>query len=370
VSATIASWATERWPEDVERFVRRVERLADVRHVAVMPDVHVAGPACVGVVVATSTMLYPELLGSDLGCGVRAIPLGIDADAIADPAVCVKLLRALSRNVPILRGPGADAGPFMPASNESLDRLAASDGRVELGSVGRGNHFVEVQEARTGELVVLVHSGSRSLGPAVQRFHLARATCSVGSPFVGIDASTASGRAYVHDVAWAMDYARENRSLLESRALHAIGDVLAIAPRIEEVIDRHHDGVERESHAIGEVFVHRKGAMKLRAGERGVIPGSMGTSSFVVVSRGVPEALDSSAHGAGRCVPRGEARHRFDEAALARSMRGVCFDARNSRGLLDEIPEAYKDIRAVLRAQRELVSIDTELVPRIVHKGA
>jgi tRNA-splicing ligase RtcB len=366
MSGLVRAWVTEPLDDEIARFIDRVTRLPDVAAVAVMPDVHLAPPSCVGTVVATRTWLYPELLGSDLGCGVSAIPLGVPAAALEPHAVRLRVLEGFAREVPILRRRVPFEGGLGTASCDALDRVLDREWRAEIGTLGRGNHFLELHAARDGTAWLVAHSGSRVMGPAIQRFHLAR-TAHEHRGFRAIVAESDEGRAYLHDVALALEGARINRAAIMACALSVVRAIVDIDSG--EVLDCQHDSVLRETHDVGDVFVHRKGAIALPGDARGVVPGSMGTETFVVTGRGEPASLCSSAHGAGRAVPRGVARRRFDRAHLASAMRGICFDARKANGLLDESPDAYKDVRAVMRAQRKLVSVDETLTPLVVHKG-
>jgi tRNA-splicing ligase RtcB len=245
----------------------------------------------------------------------------------------------------------------------------------ELGTIGRGNHFVELRRAtHDGSVWLLVHTGSRSLGPSLQARHRGTATDRRGG-YARVLARSDAGVRYLEDVDRAVAWARENRRVVIERALEAIGDRVAL--RIDEAtrIDTHHDSVRRERHVIDgeprDVFVHRKGAMALGPGERGLVPGSMGADVAIVRSRddAPAGALGSCPHGAGRVMTRTEARRVHEVRDLARSMHGVVFDARLARGLLDEIPSAYKDLDAVLADARSLIRVEERLTPLLVHKG-
>jgi tRNA-splicing ligase RtcB len=368
VSATLHTFVSERLEPEVARFVERARRAEDVVHVAVMPDVHLAGRACVGTVVATRRLLYPELLGSDLGCGVAAIPLDTARAALSDPALARRALGAVARAVPILRR-DALLDALAPPPSAALARLFEKEGRAELGTLGRGNHFVELRDDASGELHLVVHSGSRAMGPAIQAHHEREARPSrLG--FLTLDAETDAGAAYLEEVAWALAFAVENRRQIARGVCEALGDVLSLDPDEPGSIDCQHDSVLAEVHAGARSWVHRKGAIALPAGAAGVIPGSMGTDTYLVRGRGDPRSLSSSAHGAGRALPRGEARRTIDVSRLARELEGVVYDETKLRGLVDEAPSAYKDVRHVMRAQRDLVAITSTLKPFVVHKGS
>jgi tRNA-splicing ligase RtcB len=368
VSATLHVFVSERLDPEVARFVDRIRRADDVVHVAVMPDVHLAGAACVGTVVATTRLLYPELLGSDLGCGVAAIPLGVRREALEEPALARRALAVIARAVPVLRKtPTIEVA--LPPSSSALARLFEKDGRAELGTLGRGNHFLELRDDEAGELHLVVHSGSRAMGPAIQAHHLREADRS-RLAFRTLDAESERGAAYLAEVEWALAFAAENRRQIARAACEALGELIPLAPDRDRAIDCQHDSVLVEMHDGERWLVHRKGAIALPAGALGVIPGSMGTETYLVRGRGDPRSLSSSAHGAGRSLPRGAAKRSIDPAQLARELHGVVFDETKLRALVDEAPSAYKDVRHVMRAQRDLVSIMATLSPFIVHKGA
>lgn len=357
--APLALFVSEALDPEVERFLARVRRAPDVVQLAVMPDVHLAARACVGTVVATERTLYPALLGSDLGCGVAAQPLGVAVEALGD---LHDALAALAEAVPIERGPPR-AHALGALSDPTLEKAFVRNGAAELGTLGRGNHFLELRRDDAGEAWLVVHTGSRTMGPTLQAHHERRGQ-RVRGGFMALDAERDEGRAYASDVRWALDFARTSRAAI----LQVSCRVLGVAPR-EPPIDAQHDSVLHEVHGGRALWVHRKGAMALPEGNLGVLPGSMGTATFVVRGRGAPRALDSSAHGAGRRLPRGRAARVIDVARLASEMEGVVVDPRRLRSLVDEAPSAYKDVHRVARAQRELASIVCELHPVLVHKG-
>jgi tRNA-splicing ligase RtcB len=355
--------------------------IPDVAAVAVYPDVHLGGdltgePSYVGTAIATRTRLVPSWLGSDLGCGVAAVRLADSCEPLRDAARARRALAAIARAVPIQRHATLLAHDLDATDGHAVERaLSRGASAHELGTLGRGNHFVELREARDdGSLWWLAHTGSRSFGPQLQAAHRARSSERVGG-FAALDAHGEAGARYLEDVACALAWARVNRRVVLARVLDALGDVLALAPDPKDAIETCHDSLTHERHALAErdeeLWVHRKGAMRLAPGERGLVPGSMGADVAIVRARhDAPSgALGSSAHGAGRAIPRTRASRRFDVSDLAASMRGVLFDARLARSLLDEIPHAYKDLDDVLRAERALVRCETRLAPLLVHKG-
>lgn len=371
----IERWTIGGLPRDVERSLERLATADDVRHLAVMPDVHLANDVCVGTAIATTRLIYPAAVGGDIGCGMSALALGVSADTLDDEHVAARVLHGLGRAVPSNRHPPASAPDQLPndldaqrLSESSLAKLAGRDGRVQLGTLGRGNHFVELQSDDENQLWLMLHSGSRAMGQAISALHRGRAATSE-SGLQYLDAETPEGRAYLADVAWGIDYARANRRAMAEAIVDRLADPLGIEPDWSSWIDCHHDHVQREKHDGREFWVHRKGALPADDGQPGVIPGSMGTCSFHVVGRGHAASLRSASHGAGRVLHRSEARRRIGARRLEREMQGIWFDHRLRHRLRDEAPSAYKDVREVLRAQRDLVRIVRELRPRLVYKG-
>jgi tRNA-splicing ligase RtcB len=365
VKAEVIVFASEALAPEVRTFVDRIAHSSDVVRIAVMPDVHLAGNACVGTVVATRTRIVPELLGSDLGCGVSAVELGMSAEPLRDRARATRILDALTQAIPT-RIDGANALPdalAAPLSTARLTRVLETDARVELGTLGRGNHFLELQTDEDDGLWLMVHTGSRALGPAIQAHH-ARAARERIAGLGALVADSDDGRAYLADHDRAIEFARANRDRIARRAL----EVLGATPGVW--LDCHHDVVRSELHDGERVWVHRKGAVPAYEGAAVLIPGSMGTESVHAIGSGEPRALASSAHGAGRELTRTEARRRIDRHALDAEMGDVVYDSKLAARLVEEAPSAYKDLRHVLRAQRGLVRVTRRLRPLLVLKGA
>lgn len=373
--APLRAWLAAPPGRDVAEALERLRRAPDVQQIAVMPDVHLAADVCVGVVVATSELIYPQAVGGDIGCGMLAVALDADAAALEEPRIAGQILAGLAQAVPsrrrnrrsVIEQPADVAGAGL--SDPRLDALRRDEGALEFATLGSGNHFLELQADESGRLWLMVHSGSRALGPAIRDHHLGRATAGDGR-LRGLEAGSGAGLAYRHDAAWARRFAAASRRAMAREA----GEVLAarIGARLdwETAIATDHNHVAWERHGGRDLWVHRKGAMSAQAGEPGVLPGSMGAPSFHVEGRGEPASLCSSAHGAGREGSRSEARARISVQAFRRQMEGVWFDTRAADRLVDEAPAAYKDIRAVLRAQRGLVKTVRRLRPVLSYKGA
>jgi tRNA-splicing ligase RtcB (3'-phosphate/5'-hydroxy nucleic acid ligase) len=370
--APMHSWLIEPLSPDVRAALDRLRRSDDVQAVAVMPDVHLASDVCVGTVVATSRLLYPNAVGGDIGCGMAAVGFSGDAAALKDRKTAARILAGLSERVPVLKQPERPESPGelwgRGLSDPSLERQRDREGLWQLGTLGRGNHFLELQADEEDRLWLMAHSGSRSIGQAVRDLHLHRCRrLSAGLGF--LDCEEPSGVAYLADMAWALGYAAENRRRIVAAAVGVVEAVTGVAADWSTWLSCHHNHVERVGEGDRALWVHRKGAISARDDEPGIIPGSMGTASYHTLGRGVPEALWSSSHGAGRAMSRTEARHRVTVRDLERDTEGVWLDRRKARLLLDEAPGAYKDITKVMGAQRDLTRIVRRLRPVMSYKG-
>ncbi|MDA1232247.1 MAG: RtcB family protein [Planctomycetota bacterium] len=254
----------------------------------------------------------------------------------------------------------------------SLARLEAEkgrDARVQFGTLGRGNHFLELQSDQSDRLWLMIHSGSCGIGQLIHSYHLQQ--CETGSTgLLYLDAATPSGRDYLNDLQWASKYAEQNRLAMLGRVVSILHHHFGVEPLIDTLIQSDHNHVRQETHGARQLLVHRKGAQAAHVGSPGVIPGSMGTSSFHVTGRGNAEALCSSAHGADRRLNRTEAKKSVTEKSLHTQMGNIWFDHRMASQLRDEAPTAYRDIHAVMRAQSDLTRIERELQPVLSYKGA
>lgn len=382
----VHTWLSEPLPDDVESSLRRLAESEDVQHMAVMPDVHLSAEVCVGAVVATGELLYPAAVGGDIGCGIAAVRFEVGAEVLAQERWAERMLNALARQVPPNRhssrtiGALPDALLSDPLSSPRLEKLKSRDGRVQLGTLGRGNHFLEFQSDDQERLWLMVHSGSRAMGQAITRHHLSVAADQTGaapgntaqpgsSPLLALDGAATAGQDYLHDLAWGRRYASHNRQRMVESVACLVRELFGADTDWSSLIESDHNHVRRESHFGREFWVHRKGAQLASDGEPGVIPGSMGTASFHVQGRGCPLSLTSSSHGAGRRLSRTEARRSITGRQLQKQLSGVWFDRRRAAALRDEAPLAYKDIRKVMRAQKSLTRITRELRPVLTYKG-
>lgn len=375
--AQLRSWLIEPLSADVAQSIERLRRADDVRHIAIMPDVHLANEVCVGVAMATESWIYPAAVGSDIGCGMAAIAFEAEADLLANERAAAKVLAGMYRRIPSIKHSRENVPAQLPPlikdaqlSDQRLERMKDRDGRFQFGTLGRGNHFVELQADEDDRLWLMIHCGSRGMGQAITSLHLQQAReGGRQSKFVSFEATSQAGQAYLNDVAWAIGYAEHNRLAMIAWVESLLAELFYVEMNRDTLIHSNHNHVRREVHRGQTYWVHRKGALSAAIDEPGVIPGSMGSASFHVVGRGDEESLCSSSHGAGRVFSRSEATKNVDKRRLEREMQGVWFDRRQAALLRDEAPSAYKDVHAVMRAQRELTKIERRLRPLLSYKG-
>lgn len=351
---------------------RQLERLAQqpwVRHhVAAMPDAHVAEGVAVGTVFATDDVIVPGALGGDLGCGVAAVRFPVDASSIPRESLERILLRWGER-IPVgdERHRRSEAGEPLAGELSTRD-LEHTRRRLEprdLGTLGGGNHFVELDRAHDGTTWLLVHSGSRGLGAAIGRHHQKVAGGALGA----LPLSGEPGRACLQDVEWALSFARANRDALVRVAAEIVANELEVPAERSTHVDVHHNFVAREHHFDAPLLVHRKGAIAAPPGALALIPGSMGTASYLVRGLGHEAAFASASHGAGRVLTRREAREQIRVARLERELRRVVHDVHRRDSLVEEAPSAYRDIVEVLEDEADLVTPALRLEPLVVLKG-
>ena len=368
-------WLAGELGPDVRRALDRLQQAGDVQYLAVMPDVHLATQVCNGCVLATSEWLYPAAVGGDIGCGMAAIGFACAADRIDHERHAARLLAGLYDKVPINRHSRATVPAALPPalcdlplSAPGLDKLKPREARFQLGTLGRGNHFLEFQRDEQGRLWLMVHSGSRAMGQAIHVHHAAHALARNGEP-APLPGHEPAGQGYLQDAAWAVQYAAENRRHIVQAVADLMERLFGVGIVEDSFLNCTHNFVRSEMHFGRRWWVHRKGAMSAGEGERGLIPGSMGTESYHVEGRGCAASLCSSSHGAGRVMSRHEARQRISVREVHRSLDGIWFDMRQAAALREEAPAAYKDIRQVMRAQKELTRILRTLTPVLSYKG-
>jgi tRNA-splicing ligase RtcB len=358
-------------------------------HVAAMPDVHLGIGATVGSVIPTVEAIIPAAVGVDIGCGMIAARLSLTANDL-DEKRLRSVFNQISRDVPVgfeqhdEREIRAHAvRPFQRPLKKLLERHPGIQKRVgrnsdwsrQLGTLGGGNHFIEVCLDEASRVWIMLHSGSRGIGNAIGSYFIELAKKDLQKNNLHVpDANLAyfpEGAQhfddYVEAVSWAQDYARANRAEMLDLVLAALRRHLPPFEVTTEAVNCHHNYVERERHYGADVWVTRKGAIRAGSGELGIIPGSMGARSYIVRGRGSAEAFDSCAHGAGRRMSRNEAQKRFSLEDLAAQTEGVV--CRKDRGVLDEIPGAYKNIDEVMAHQSDLVEVVHTLKQVLCVKG-
>lgn len=372
---TIGMWLRGKLSGSLSRQLKSISESEGVVRIAVMPDIHEGPIVPNGCVIATRNLIYPEAVGKDIGCGISAIQFSTRADAIALTQL-ETILRHLTFVVPSLKFPLSKAVSALPdnlatwtLSNDKLRRLSYREGRLQLGTLGRGNHFVELQRDCSGMLWAMVHTGSRFMGEAISAFHLTNATRCTKSNLAYLDLSTNLGQAYLNDMQWAMLYASESRLMILNRIADLIERELHADPALETYIDCPHNFARIEEHFGESLIVHRKSANSANTGERGIIPGSMASGSRIVIGRGETESLQSSAHGAGRLLSRKQAAETIRNKSIMGMMQGIVFQQDRLQDLRDEAPAAYKNLNDVMRAQSDLVSTERILSTILNYKG-
>jgi len=364
------------------------------RHVAAMPDVHWGMGATVGSVIATQGAIIPAAVGVDIGCGMIAQRTTLVAADLPDDLHGLR--SAIERRVPHGRtdngGPNDRGAWRQPPDNALPNAMAAELDRIvdkhpkitkaarravhHAGTLGTGNHFIEVCLDQDGRVWIMLHSGSRGIGNRIGSYFIQRAKEEMRRWFVNLpDADLAylsEGSVLFDDygeaVAWAQGFAMHNRRLMMDSALAALGEAVPKPFDLEETaINCHHNYVARENHFGHDVMVTRKGAVRAREGDLGIIPGSMGARSFIVRGKGHRESFCSCSHGAGRLMGRKEAKRRFTVADHVKATEGI--ECRKDEGVIDETPAAYKDIDAVMQAQASLVEVVHTLRQVVCVKG-
>ena len=362
-------------------------------HVAVMPDVHLGKGATVGSVIATRGAIVPAAVGVDIGCGMMAVRTTLTASDLPDSLA--KLRSGIEAAVPHggigLKGGWKDGVP------NAVGRLFADSGLADglkeleekhpaihgaqsvthLGSLGGGNHFIEVCLDEEDRVWAMLHSGSRGIGNRIGTFFIARAREALDKrqltrplpdkDLAWLEEGEPLFEDYVAAVAWAQEFALRNREVMMAAVLRVMRDQLPSFQMQKAAINCHHNYVEREAHFGHQVWVTRKGAVRAGVGDLGIIPGSMGAKSYIVRGKGSAQSFQSCAHGAGRKMSRGEAKRRFTLADHVAATAAV--ECRKDQGVIDETPMAYKDIDAVMAAQEDLVDIVHTLRQVVCVKG-
>ncbi len=374
----IAMWLADPLAPETGKALLRLQSLPDLARMAVMPDVHPSADVCVGCVLGTSELIFPQAIGGDIGCGMTTVRLkGVAASSLT-PRDTAAILTQLGKRVDVMRRPSSrdPQGTEMPdpatLHATHLSRLAQREGASQLGTLGRGNHFVEVQRDDEDTLWIMVHSGSRAMGQAIAGHYVRIAQREgVRAALAGLKRGTPAGEDYLADQSWGVAYAKANRLNLLDSAAKAVREISGGRADWSTLIDLPHNlaRIERFEDA-GELVVHRKGAAPASLNQPGLIPGSAGTISVHVEGRGDQRSMCSSSHGAGRLLSRSAARQSITSGDVRRQMGQVAFDRQREHSLRDEAPGAYRDLRIVMQAQHDLVKATRTLRPLVSFKAS
>src|SRR5918912_1444167 len=381
INDKLISWATDV-EEDTIRQAEKTARLPIVDgHVALMPDAHVGIGATVGSVIPTKNAVIPSAVGVDIGCGMIAAELDVTEAQLPDSLG--PLLRLIERAIPAGVGQGHDraggnAERWLTAHKPATELAAekATKAAKQFGTLGSGNHFFELSVDERQRVWVVLHSGSRGISNELAQQHIAKARKLAKDLELRLEdpdlayfvEGTPEFDAYIGDMLWSQEYARANRDQMMDNAMR---EVLAFigTGRETERINCHHNFTQRETHNGVETWITRKGAIKADVTDLGVIPGSMGTRSYIVRGKGNEASWMSCSHGAGRRHLRTKAKKLYTTADLAEQMKGKVWLSKRADALVDEIPAAYKDIDQVMADQSDLVDVLHTLHQVLNYKG-
>ncbi len=368
--------------EEARQQLLRVSRLPFVTHVSAMPDTHVGQGATIGSVIGTRGAIIPSAVGVDIGCGMRAVQLNIRGEDL--PSHLDELYCEIKRAIPHGRtndGQEGDRGAWERIPHAVLESWKELSGHREyilklcpelkhnfaiaqLGTLGTGNHFIEICLDEEDRVWVVLHSGSRGPGARIGNVFVRKAKQLMKQFFINLEdvdlaflpEGTPECKAYIESAGWAQSYAKRNRELMMALTLATLTEVLGTeATEVVDSFDCHHNYIVREKHGRHNIWVTRKGAVRAGLGDMGIIPGSMGAKSFIVRGKGNADSLNSCSHGAGRIMSRTEAKKTFTVDDLAEQTEGIMCS--KDIGVLDEIPSSYKNIDAVMAAQTDLVEV-------------
>ena len=382
-------WTDEVEPQARQQLVNLSTLPFIYRHVAAMPDVHTGIGATIGSVIATHNAIIPAAVGVDIGCGMIACRLSLEANDLSE-VLLKKIFDQISRDVPVGREQHKEdraltdrALPFASQLKRMTDKHPqllksfgkSSDWIRQMGSLGGGNHFIELCLDESDCIWVMLHSGSRGVGNAIGNYFIQLARKDMERWMINLPdrdlayfpEGTENFDDYAEAVQWAQDYAYANRQAMLDLILAALTRHLPAFQVTAEAVNCHHNYVTKENHYGENVWITRKGAIRAREGDLGIIPGSMGAKSFIVRGKGNPESFCSCSHGAGRKMSRTAAEKAFTTADLARQTEGVV--CRKDKGVIDEIPGAYKDIDQVMANQEDLVGVVHTLKQVVCVKG-
>lgn len=352
-----------------------------------MADAHVGAGSTIGSVFATEGAIVPSAIGYDIGCGMVAVETDLTADLLPD--TLDGILSRIEAVVPAGVGQGHDEADWQPLVDAglcangkmpidiTLDLKLTAKTRQQFGTLGSGNHFIEITLDERDVVWVVLHSGSRGVGKTLAEIHINGAKKLMEQYFINLeDAALAylvegstEFHSYIYDMLWCQDYALANRDHMMNRVLDELWRSIGTGKEVSRV-RCHHNFTTKENHHGRNVWVTRKGAIRAREGDLGIIPGSMGTKSYIVRGLGNPASYDSCSHGAGRRLSRGQARRQLTVESLREQMGDRAWNADRAEALLDEHPDSYKDVDQVMRDQADLVEPIHELRAILNFKGS
>lgn len=382
-------------PDAIKQLIHLAESPLPAGYVSAMPDVHLGKGVTIGTVFASENYTCPNAVGVDIGCGMCAVPVdGLHKDDVTREQL-VRIQRLLKQRIPT----GFDIHKTaMPKAKETLDDIshehapsrwleeAAAQPRpaLQLGTLGGGNHFLEVLHDETGRVWLMLHSGSRNIGnitaqnyDKIAQGQLAEQGIQVpgGLNYLRIDSTP--GQQYLQDMAWCQGYAFQNRKFMLDLMVDSVNQVTGASPNLKDSVNIHHNYCQCErcqytdprtgEQVDKQLWVTRKGATSAQKGQYGVIPGSMGVGSFITKGKGDPQAWNSCSHGAGRAMSRTKARSTIPQADFVKVMEGIVCDTHEN--VIDEAPQAYKDLTTVMANQEDMVDIVHRLLPLVNVKG-
>lgn len=373
-------------PQAMQQLINTSESPVLAHHLAVMPDCHFGKGSTVGSVIPTSGGIIPAAVGVDIGCGMIAVQTILSAAQLPDNLNAIET--GIERRIPL--GAGAKNSKISASAVRRIKKLEEkaadidyrkfSSWQEQLGTLGSGNHFVEVCLDENQRVWLVLHSGSRGVGNRIADYHIKIAQKLMAANKITLKdrdlaylpEHTDEFRNYIRDLLWAQDYALANREEMMDRAMTELSFAIHHESGHEQTLTKqrincHHNFTQMETHFGKNMWITRKGAIQMKPGQPGVIPGSMGTRSYIVSGLGNPESYHSAPHGAGRRMSRSKAREMFTMQDLETAMQGVA--ARLRPSLIDEIPDAYKNIHEVMENSRELVKIEHTLKQIVNVKG-
>jgi tRNA-splicing ligase RtcB len=381
VSDTLWNWATEIDDGTLQQALKTSRLPIIAGHVALMPDAHVGIGATVGSVIPTNGAVIPAAVGVDIGCGMVAVETDLPAARLPDDLqpFLIRVESVVPAGVGRGHGRASRKSETWMAANAARVTLTSrqeSKALVQFGSLGSGNHFFEVCLDERDVVWVVLHSGSRGIGNELAQSHIRLARTKAKEEALTLEdpdlayflQGTAEFEAYLRDMLWAQDYAMANRSAMMDDALASFFAFVGTGAE-KARINCHHNFTQLERHGEQEVWITRKGAIKAGPDDRGVIPGSMGTRTYIVRGKGSELSYNSCSHGAGRRFSRTKAKKLFTAEDLASQMAGKTWLSGRAEALLDEIPSAYKDIDRVMADQRDLVEVQHTLRQVLNYKG-